>query len=268
MPSAYLKSLADKHDIPKDKLEIYWDEAKKAADESYDEKDDKYWGTVTKIFKNKINAHLGLNEGIKSFKKFLQEKDKKIEDDVTKEVIKSISKKVGKSIEDELLDTFKDRIINKIKSELEDADTNDDGKIDKDEVNKDSSENDEEDSEEKDNEIDSERDSKKDEPEEQEKEKSNPDENAKDSEGDSEGEEEIPEEPEESEEEKLEKSLSREETFLIKIAKDNNIELKELVDLWKKSKKECKKDPDDNGYWSKVDKIFKKKFKEKYNIEL
>jgi len=62
MPQAYLDELSKKYNKPVSELEPYWNEAKKAAGESYDEKDDKFWATTTEIFKNKVNKHMGLKE--------------------------------------------------------------------------------------------------------------------------------------------------------------------------------------------------------------
>lgn len=64
MPAPYLKSLADKYGVSIKTLEKYWKEAKKVIADygKYDDNDDKKWGTIVNIFKNKINKHLGFNE--------------------------------------------------------------------------------------------------------------------------------------------------------------------------------------------------------------
>lgn len=63
MPSKMLKNQAEKYGCSIKDAEKYWKEAKKDASKSYDKKDDKYWGTVTKILKNKLNKHCEKNEG-------------------------------------------------------------------------------------------------------------------------------------------------------------------------------------------------------------
>jgi len=57
-----LKSQAKKYGCTIKDAEKYWKEAKKDASKSYDKKDDKYWGTVTKILKNKLKKHCKKNE--------------------------------------------------------------------------------------------------------------------------------------------------------------------------------------------------------------
>lgn len=74
MPAPYLSSLAKKHNVSKKTLEKYWDEAKEASGKEYSKSDgERYYGTATKIFKNKINKHLGMNEKLMSFGDFVRE---------------------------------------------------------------------------------------------------------------------------------------------------------------------------------------------------
>ena len=49
---------ASRKDLEKD-----WAEAKNIAKDSYGEEGDKTWGTATKIFKNKIKSHYGIDYG-------------------------------------------------------------------------------------------------------------------------------------------------------------------------------------------------------------
>jgi len=75
MPAPYLATLADKYGIAMSTLEKYWKEAKKVIQDygKYDTNDDKKWGTIVNIFKNKINKHIpGVNESIINFKKYIQ----------------------------------------------------------------------------------------------------------------------------------------------------------------------------------------------------
>jgi len=74
MPASYVKSLAKKHNVPIVKLEKYWYEAKEIVKGEYPEDSPKFWGTVMKIFKAKIEKYLDISEGILSFKDYLNEK--------------------------------------------------------------------------------------------------------------------------------------------------------------------------------------------------
>ena len=73
MPSNLIKSLADKGKASESELEKYWKEAKAAAKEGgKSESDPLFYGLVTKIFKAKVNKHLGLNlESMMPFTDFL-----------------------------------------------------------------------------------------------------------------------------------------------------------------------------------------------------
>ena len=62
MPTNYVKTIADKAGKSVQEVEKYWKEAKEIAKKHYGEGSDKFWGTVTKVFKNKVNKHLGLSE--------------------------------------------------------------------------------------------------------------------------------------------------------------------------------------------------------------
>lgn len=42
-------------------VEQYWKQAKEKVGKTYDKGSNKFWGTVTKIFKRKVNKHLGLS---------------------------------------------------------------------------------------------------------------------------------------------------------------------------------------------------------------
>ncbi len=92
MPASYVKSLADKYKIPVEKLEKYWKEAKKIIKDygEYDNNPDKMWGTIVKVFKNKINKHLGLQETYINFKTFIE-----VENDMNnfKKLLEAFSKK-------------------------------------------------------------------------------------------------------------------------------------------------------------------------------
>lgn len=76
MPSNVVKSFAKKYGTTTAKAEKKWKEAKAAAKKSYGEpKDDdkKFWGTTTKIFKNKMAKH-GKKEGmITNFSEYINE---------------------------------------------------------------------------------------------------------------------------------------------------------------------------------------------------
>jgi hypothetical protein len=61
--------------------------------------------------------------------------------------------------------------------------------------------------------------------------------------------------------------LPKEDQFLVKLSNTYNIELKDLLDMWEKAKKQSKFDIKDNGYWNDVDKIFKEMIYDEYNIE-
>lgn len=73
MPANFVKSLATKHGVSEKELEKYWKEAKAVAKEgSKAESDPKFFGLVTKIFKAKIQKHLGIkSESMMNFKVFL-----------------------------------------------------------------------------------------------------------------------------------------------------------------------------------------------------
>ena len=64
MPPNAIKSYAEKLGISVAKVEKYWDEAKKAVEDEYDEKkeSEKFYGTAMKILKNKLKKHEGLTE--------------------------------------------------------------------------------------------------------------------------------------------------------------------------------------------------------------
>lgn len=68
MPAPYINSLVKKTGKSKEEFEKYWKEAKKIATDEYGHIEktdsDKFYGTIVKIFKNKINKHMGLNEAI------------------------------------------------------------------------------------------------------------------------------------------------------------------------------------------------------------
>ena len=57
MPSNVVKNLAIEYNTDINTVEKYWRQAKKLADTSYTKKDDKYWGTVTTIVKNKLKTN-------------------------------------------------------------------------------------------------------------------------------------------------------------------------------------------------------------------
>lgn len=60
MPSAYVGKVADMAGVSMKTAEVFWKEAKAAAGKSYAQGSEKFWGTVTKIFKNKARKHLGV----------------------------------------------------------------------------------------------------------------------------------------------------------------------------------------------------------------
>lgn len=64
MPTAAIKSFAEKLGISVAKVEKYWDDAKEIVDKEYSKKGDseKYYGTAMKILKNKLKKHEGLVE--------------------------------------------------------------------------------------------------------------------------------------------------------------------------------------------------------------
>ena len=62
MPMPYLKSLSDKYDIPVDKLETKYEEAKKAIGDQYNDNEKAKYGAIIKVFKNIINKEYDLNE--------------------------------------------------------------------------------------------------------------------------------------------------------------------------------------------------------------
>jgi len=59
MPASMIKSFAQKSGKSEAEVEKLWQEAKKAAGESYSEKgeSEKFYGTATKILKNKLNMN-------------------------------------------------------------------------------------------------------------------------------------------------------------------------------------------------------------------
>lgn len=66
--------------IPKDltkEEEKYLKEAEKIVGKEYDKDDEKYWGTVTNIFKAKVEKHLGYDPFVKHRKKRKKEEAKK-----------------------------------------------------------------------------------------------------------------------------------------------------------------------------------------------
>lgn len=84
MPAAYLKRLAKKTGISVKELEKEWESANDAVGDQYPVKSGKRFGTITKIFKHKINKHFGLDEVISfknyfKIKEFIKEKDDKFE---------------------------------------------------------------------------------------------------------------------------------------------------------------------------------------------
>ena len=62
MPTPAITSMASKAGISVVEAEKKWEKAKIEASKSYSQEDDKYWGTVMKIFK----AKLGLSESVAS----------------------------------------------------------------------------------------------------------------------------------------------------------------------------------------------------------
>lgn len=72
MPTAYVKKMAKKHGVSVKKAESEWADAKSIAKKQYGKNSKKLWGTVTNIFKNKMNAHY--REGfISSFNEYISE---------------------------------------------------------------------------------------------------------------------------------------------------------------------------------------------------
>lgn len=257
MPAAYVKSLADKYKIPIEKLEKYWKEAKKVIKDygKYDDNDDKLWGTVVKIFKNKINKHLNLQEENKmlSFKQH-RELDESLEDEIIKGIADKVGEEIAKDIDDDLIAAFKAKVLKRIKSEVGisvDSEEESEGEeeIDGDDEEPENTEEGEETEGEGSKEVKNDS-GEEDEPEEE------TDESEESEEGGS----------EENHEENLD--LPKEDEFVIKIAKENDLEINDVLSLWNKAKKESKYEKKDNQYWNSVDKIFKKKIKEVYDIEL
>lgn len=73
MPPLAIKSFAEKLGISVEKVEKYWEEAKKELEDEYDKnkESDKFYGTAMKILKNKLKKHEGLTES--RFASFLSE---------------------------------------------------------------------------------------------------------------------------------------------------------------------------------------------------
>jgi hypothetical protein len=93
MPTGYVRKIAKKHHVSVDTAESEWNAAKKIGKKQYGEDGKKLWGTVTNIFKNKMNAHHGKgkrkkkNENVcTSFIDFMNERMDNIDDIDYKEV--------------------------------------------------------------------------------------------------------------------------------------------------------------------------------------
>ena len=54
MPSSTVKHFAEISGKSEEEVEKAWAEAKDIASDQYDQEDSRYWGTVTKITKNKL----------------------------------------------------------------------------------------------------------------------------------------------------------------------------------------------------------------------
>jgi len=84
MPANIIKSFADKFDLPKKEVEEKWEEAKDAAEKSYGEPKNskksksRFYGTATKILKNKLNA-AKKESFIKKFDQFVNENVENLE---------------------------------------------------------------------------------------------------------------------------------------------------------------------------------------------
>lgn len=72
MPSGYVQKVADMAGASIGEVEKFWKQAKEAAGKSYSEGSDKFWGTVTKIFKAKASKHLGVKLAENNFEKTLE----------------------------------------------------------------------------------------------------------------------------------------------------------------------------------------------------
>jgi hypothetical protein len=59
MPTGYVKKLAKQYGVSVKTAEGEWEDAKTAAEKSYDEGDPAKWGTTMNIFKAKMKAHHG-----------------------------------------------------------------------------------------------------------------------------------------------------------------------------------------------------------------
>jgi len=57
MPTPLVTKLATEYNTDVSTVDKYWSQAKKLAKKSYAKEDDKYWGTVTTIVKNKLKAN-------------------------------------------------------------------------------------------------------------------------------------------------------------------------------------------------------------------
>jgi hypothetical protein len=56
MPTAFIQRLARVTNLSVDKLEGYWERAKRLADAHYDKDSEEYYPVATKIFKNIVGA--------------------------------------------------------------------------------------------------------------------------------------------------------------------------------------------------------------------
>jgi len=65
MPNSYIQKLSDKYDITIDKLESYWEEAKKTVGDQYDDNESAKYGTIVKVFKAILNKNENLHESAK-----------------------------------------------------------------------------------------------------------------------------------------------------------------------------------------------------------
>ena len=62
MPIDYIKDLSDKHNIPVDKLETQWNNAKETIADKYSDNEKAKYGAIVKVFKNMINKEFDLHE--------------------------------------------------------------------------------------------------------------------------------------------------------------------------------------------------------------
>ncbi|QJT71283.1 hypothetical protein GR11A_00246 [Vibrio phage vB_VcorM_GR11A] len=63
MPSSLVKKVAEERNMSVDKVEEYWDKAKKVADKKFKESDDSYYPYTTRVFKNMVGM-AALNQSV------------------------------------------------------------------------------------------------------------------------------------------------------------------------------------------------------------